>query len=111
MTCHHESPRSCVPLQNGMEVHGDALVGPLCCRSGQMDGQLLVARRGFVCGEELLFTAKVENCSRQKAIASVALTQVSPHYYSSIDQLLQQTSVNYMLISVSNLGLFVHPVS
>lgn len=54
---------------------GDMMAGTLCCRSGPISGRLELARRGFVPGESIPFSARLHNESTKKLNCRVVLVQ------------------------------------
>lgn len=59
------------PGDNQQEV----MLGPSCCKSGPVSGQLTVPRRGFAVGQSVPFTVRLENNSRKKLHVRVVLAQ------------------------------------
>ena len=62
--------------QKSGEVIQESMVG-LCCKSGPIVGQLCVQKKGYVVGNDIPFTAKIENHSSRKLNVRVVLQQVS----------------------------------
>ena len=81
---------------------GEFQPGVMCCKSGSVNVELRVTRRGFAPGENIPFSAEIENSSKQKMQdAKVVLQQVNilnlSLFYTVINQKLINHLFNYLI--------------
>lgn len=54
---------------------GELMAGTFCCKTGPITGQLSLQRKGYTPGEDLPFSAKIQNDSKKKLSVRVVLAQ------------------------------------
>lgn len=63
--------------QKPTENISEAVVGTGCCRVGPITGHMMLTRRGFSIGQNIPFTANIDNRSTRTFNVRIVLSQVS----------------------------------
>ena len=67
-----------IVFQKPIEGIGETMAGTLCCKSGPISGHISVAKRGYVCGQNIPFKVHIQNNSKKPVPGvRVSLMQVS----------------------------------